>query len=57
MTKMTLKDAIQHLNDTLSDSNRKWCNDDCLCEHIQLREWLIELKNRREKEQTQKEND
>ena len=48
--KMKLKDAIQHLNETLSDRNKKWCNDDCRREHIQLREWLIELKERRDKE-------
>lgn len=50
---MTLKDAIEHLNDTLSDNNRKWCNDDCKKEHIQLRDWLIELQERRLKDENQ----
>ena len=47
---MTLKEAIKHLNETLNQTNKEWCNDDCKREHIQLREWLIELKERRDKE-------
>ena len=50
---MTLQDAIEHLNDTLSDNNRQWCNDDCKKEHIQLRDWLIELQERRLKDENQ----
>ena len=51
--KMKLQDAIEHLNDTLRDNNRKWCNDDCKNEHIQLRDWLIELQERRLKDENQ----
>ena len=42
--KMTLDDAIAHLDDTLSDMGRKWSCESCRMEHVQLREWLAELR-------------
>ena len=41
---MTLDDAIAHLDDTLSDTGRKWSCESCRMEHVQLREWLAELR-------------
>lgn len=41
---MTLDDAIAHLDDTLSDANRKWSCESCRLEHVQLRAWLSELR-------------
>lgn len=45
--KMTLDDAIEHLGDVLQP-NKKWKCNECRDEHIQLRDWLLELKHRRE---------
>ena len=41
---MTLDDAIAHLDDTLSDTGRKWSCESCRMEHVQLRAWLAELR-------------
>lgn len=41
--KMTLEEAIKHLEETLSDNNREWDCDECRREHEQLLEWLREL--------------
>ena len=41
---LTLDDAIAHLDDTLSDTGRKWSCESCRMEHVQLREWLAELR-------------
>ena len=40
---MSLKDAIEHLDEILSDSERWNDCEDCKKEHIQLRDWLKEL--------------
>lgn len=45
---MTLNEAIQHLDETLNDTSRTWVCEECKQEHIQLREWLIELSKLRE---------
>lgn len=45
---MTLNEAIKHLDETLGDSSRMWSCEECRQEHIQLQEWLIELKGLRE---------
>ena len=42
---MTLDDAIAHLDDTLSDTGRKWSCESCRMEHVQLRAWLAELRD------------
>lgn len=42
---MTLDDAIAHLDDTLSDTARKWSCESCRMEHLQLRSWLAELRD------------
>lgn len=47
---MTLEEAIDHLQETLQDKNHAWTCEACKEEHEQLKEWLIELKRRREKE-------
>lgn len=41
---MTLDDAINHLENTLSDNEHEWSCEDCKKEHEQLLEWLKELK-------------
>ena len=41
---MTLDDAIAHLDNTLSDTGRKWSCESCRMEHVQLRAWLDELR-------------
>ena len=41
---MTLDEAIQHLTETLSNSNHNWSCDECKQEHEQLLDWLLELK-------------
>ena len=46
--KMTLEEAIIHLEETLSDKNREWSCDECRQEHIQLLGWLRELQRLRE---------
>lgn len=43
MEKMTLNDAIKHLDDILQ-SDKKWDCEECRNEHVQLRDWLNELK-------------
>lgn len=45
MTTMTLNDAIQHLEENIK-TKTDWC-DDCKQEHIQLLDWLIELREQR----------
>ena len=42
---LTLDDAIAHLDDTLSDTGRKWSCESCRMEHVQLRAWLAELRD------------
>ena len=42
---ITLDDAIAHLDDTLSDTGRKWSCESCRMEHVQLRAWLAELRD------------
>lgn len=44
---MTLDEAIRHCDDVAND--KAGCAEDCREEHCQLAEWLIELKERREK--------
>lgn len=45
---MKLKEAVQHLDEILSED--KWSDcDECKKEHIQLRKWLVELQERRKK--------
>lgn len=41
---MTLEEAIQHLDEVLSDKDRWEGCTECMNEHKQLKEWLIELK-------------
>lgn len=41
---MSLDEAIEHLNDTLNSTDRMWSCDSCKKEHEQLRNWLIELR-------------
>ena len=43
-SEMTLVDAIAHLDNTLSDTGRKWSCESCRQEHVQLRAWLAELR-------------
>ena len=43
-SEMTLDDAIAHLDNTLSDTGRKWPCESCRQEHVQLRAWLDELR-------------
>lgn len=40
---LKLNEAIEHLNDILQ-SDKKWDCEECRNEHIQLRNWLNELK-------------
>lgn len=44
---MSLDEAIEHLEETLTNIDHKWSCDECKSEHEQLLEWLIELKQRR----------
>lgn len=48
---MNLSEAIEHLNDVLSEDRWRDC-EECKKEHEQLRDWLIELKELREKEKS-----
>ena len=41
---MSLDEAIEHLNDTLNSTDKMWSCDSCKREHEQLRNWLIELR-------------
>ena len=43
-SEITLDDAIAHLDNTLSDTGRKWSCESCRQEHVQLRAWLAELR-------------
>ena len=43
---MTLQEAINHIDEVI---NHTEC-EECKNQHIQLKQWLIELKNRRENE-------
>lgn len=47
---MTLEEAIAHLRETLNDANHNWSCEECKSEHKQLLEWLIELQERRLKD-------
>lgn len=44
---MTLNEAIEHLEETLTNSDHRWSCAECKSEHEQLLKWLIELKQRR----------
>lgn len=44
---MSLDEAIEHLEETLTNIDHKWSCDECKSKHEQLLEWLIELKQRR----------
>lgn len=44
---MTLDEAIEHLEETLTNSDHRWSCAECKSEHEQLLKWLIELKQRR----------
>ena len=45
---MTLEEAITHLDESLNDPDHDWGCEECKNEHLQLRNWLQELKERRE---------
>ena len=49
---LTLDDAIAHLDDTLSDTGRKWSCESCRMEHVQLRAWLAELRDIKQERNT-----
>ena len=49
---LTLDDAIAHLDDTLSDTRRKWSCESCRMEHVQLRAWLAELREIKQERNT-----
>ena len=51
-SEMTLDDAIAHLDNTLSDTGRKWLCESCRQEHVQLRAWLAELRDIKQKRNT-----
>lgn len=44
---MTLTEAIAHLDESLKDKNHEWACEECKEEHIQLKNWLEELSQRR----------
>lgn len=46
---MTLNEAIEHLDESLSDPKHFSC-EDCRNEHIQLRNWLIDYRRLLQKE-------
>ena len=48
-TEMSLDEAIEHLNETLNSTDRIWSCDSCRREHEQLRNWLIELREMKNK--------
>ena len=48
-TEMSLDEAIEHLNETLNSTDRMWSCDSCRREHEQLRNWLIELREMKNK--------
>lgn len=41
---MELKEAIQHLQESLADPTHKWGCEECKAEHEQLLEWLEDYK-------------
>ena len=43
---MTLKEAINHIDEVIKDAE---C-EECRKKHIQLKQWLLELQQRRENE-------
>lgn len=45
---MTLRQAIEHLDESLGDTSRDWGCEDCKREHEQLRAWLVELEQLKE---------
>lgn len=47
MTKnnLTLDEAIKHIEDVIKD-----CDKECKIEHLQLKKWLLELKELRKKD-------
>jgi len=47
---MTLEEAINHCDEVIKNETLYGCFD-CASEHQQLKEWLWELKQYREKEQ------
>lgn len=49
---LTLDDAIAHLDDSLSDTGRKWSCESCRMEHVQLRAWLAELREIKQERNT-----
>ena len=49
---LTLDDAIAHLDNTLSDTGRKWSCESCRMEHVQLRAWLAELREIKQERNT-----
>lgn len=49
---LTLDDAIAHLDDTLSDTGRKWSCESCRMEHVQLRALLDELREIKQERNT-----
>lgn len=44
---MTLDEAIDHLEETLSNQDHQWSCAECRSEHEQLLNWLKELKELR----------
>lgn len=48
MEEMTLRQAIEHLDESLGDTSRDWGYEECKREHEQLRAWLVELEQLKE---------
>jgi hypothetical protein len=48
MAEMTLRQAIEHLDERLGDTSRDWGCEECRREHEQLRAWLVELEQMKE---------
>lgn len=44
---MSIDDAISHINELIENGS---LSGSCMCEHKQLRDWLLELKERRERD-------
>lgn len=49
---MTLQEAINHIDEVINHTECEACKN----QHIQLKTWLIELKNRRENENEARNN-
>lgn len=49
---MTLQEAINHIDEVINHTECEACKN----QHIQLKQWLIELKNRRENENEARNN-